>query len=308
VKTDKQFYRLFNACPQLAYELAGLPDPGPCRVQSENFKEIARTADLVLDPKNKKHPSCILEVQFQPDEHIYTRTAIEMALAQRSRRNQAITGIILFRHRKIDPATRPWNQIIKAVYLDEELEKLRKTNPEHVLLDLLAPIYLDKQSELEAKAHIHYHRLRQRPLPELVRQNFIDIFESWIIHRLKTQDPKLLAMTLHLPPPDFDVKDTPLGRAFYEAGHEAGHEAGRKEGREKGREEGREKGREEGRADLALAGIQKLGARHFGKLPRTLDTAIRKLPGKLKVSLFEAMMDMGSWKDVSAWIAKKNRA
>jgi hypothetical protein len=50
-----------------------------------------------------------------------------------------------------------------------------------------------------------------------------------------------------------------------------------------------------------------MGDRHFGKLAKTLDAQIKKLPSKHKEQLFEVMMDMGSWKDVVAWVAKKKR-
>jgi predicted transposase YdaD len=292
MRTDKQFFSIFRACPELVYELAGLPSPGPCQLRSESFKEFARTADAVLEPHDKKQPACVIEVQFQRDETIYTRLVIEMALAQEKKRYRGVQGIIFFARKALDPRTPPWQRVVQAVYLDEALEKLRLEQPEHLALDVLAPICIESDSALEAAAASHYHRIRQQSLPLPQRDALLAVFESWLFERFKTMDRKKLAMILKFP--TADITSTVAGRQILE------------EGMSRGIEQGIEKGIEQGRDAASLEAIRKMGGRHFGKLAKTLDARLKKLPTKHKERLFEAMMDMGSWKDVAAWVAKKS--
>ncbi len=143
MKTDKQFYQIIRACPELIYELAGLPPPGPCRTMSETFKELSRSADAVIEPLDESLPVCVVEVQHQMDASIYNRLAMEMALAQQQRNYRSVQGVILFPRRELDPGTQPWRQIIQPLYLDELVDDLRETKPDHLLLDLLAPTFLN---------------------------------------------------------------------------------------------------------------------------------------------------------------------
>jgi flagellar biosynthesis/type III secretory pathway protein FliH len=94
--------------------------------------------------------------------------------------------------------------------------------------------------------------------------------------------------------PTADITSTVAGRQILE------------DGMSRGIEQGIEKGIEQGRDAASLEAIRKMGGRHFGKLAKTLDARLKKLPTKHKERLFEAMMDMGSWKDVAAWVAKKS--
>jgi hypothetical protein len=76
VKTDKLFYRLFQAQPTLAFELAGLDVPEPERYDfiSLEVKETAFRVDGIVEPPSDRPeaPRGYVEVQFQPDENFFS--------------------------------------------------------------------------------------------------------------------------------------------------------------------------------------------------------------------------------------------
>ena len=74
MKTDSLFYRLFQAMPALALELAGFPVAGRAdyEFRSEEFKQTAFRLDGVLMPAAEvlEAPVVFVEVQYQPDEQL----------------------------------------------------------------------------------------------------------------------------------------------------------------------------------------------------------------------------------------------
>lgn len=69
---DSLFYRLFQAMPALALELAGIPVAGRAAYEfrSEEIKQTAFRLGGVLMPaaEAREAPVVFVEVQYQPDE------------------------------------------------------------------------------------------------------------------------------------------------------------------------------------------------------------------------------------------------
>ena len=84
MKTDPLFYRLFQALPSLALELAGIEIPGAERYafQAEEVKQTAFRLDgLLLPPADLPDaPVVFVEAQMQSDEEFYGRLFAEMFL------------------------------------------------------------------------------------------------------------------------------------------------------------------------------------------------------------------------------------
>lgn len=77
-------YRLFQAMPILALELAGIPisEQVIYQFRSEEIKQTAFRLDGVLMPtaEVRKAPVVLVEVQYQPDEEFYGRFFAEVLL------------------------------------------------------------------------------------------------------------------------------------------------------------------------------------------------------------------------------------
>lgn len=77
MKTDSLFYRLFQAIPSLALELAGITisERAAYEFRSEEIKQTAFRLDGVLIPAAEvwEAPVMFVEVQYQPNEGFYGR-------------------------------------------------------------------------------------------------------------------------------------------------------------------------------------------------------------------------------------------
>ena len=84
MKTDSLFYRLLQAEPTLAFELAGLdvPQHEGYSFISQEIKQTAFRLDGIAEPPSDRPdaPRGYVEVQFQPDEDFYPRFFREILL------------------------------------------------------------------------------------------------------------------------------------------------------------------------------------------------------------------------------------
>jgi predicted transposase/invertase (TIGR01784 family) len=75
MKTDTLFYRLFQALPEVVFELAGLEglDGRNYRFHSEEVKQTAFRLDGLLEPPetNLEGPVVFVEVQMQAEDEFY---------------------------------------------------------------------------------------------------------------------------------------------------------------------------------------------------------------------------------------------
>jgi Protein of unknown function (DUF2887) len=104
MSTDKQIHLLFKAHPQFLFELADLPYPGPCKVQSIEVKALARTADTVFTPRDVTLPIVIAEIQAQKEKTVYNRITINVP----SRGSFCLVANLLTRRHNLG---RPWSKL-----------------------------------------------------------------------------------------------------------------------------------------------------------------------------------------------------
>lgn len=279
MRTDKQVYLIFRAGPELAFELAALPSPGPCRMESTTFKEIERTTDGLIVPEDADQPLSLLEVQFYEDAAIYNRTATMMALAQQPHLPRPVQGMIFFATRALDPQTAPWNGIIRPVYLDEALSALKQSDPLHPLVAVFAPVFIEASNELEGSAKHYYHALENASVAPDLRHTLLRVFCDWLFERLKHKTRKEITMILDLP----DVRDTVVGRELLEEGIE------------------------EGRGEGILSSLTLVGMARFGPCDEKTRGRISRLPESEMQKLLVAMLELDSWRAVSAWLDARER-
>jgi len=135
MKTDSIFYKIFQAFPELIFELIGTANvpASPYQFKSVEVKELARCFDGVfLPPKSVIDcPVVFAEVQFQPKPDFYWRlfSEIFVYLGQYQPQNDWLT-VAIFARRSLDPGLPQhyrWfqlhdatgNQALHRIYLDE---------------------------------------------------------------------------------------------------------------------------------------------------------------------------------------------
>jgi predicted transposase/invertase (TIGR01784 family) len=135
MKTDSLFYRLFQAQPTLAFELAGLAVPEPSRYAfiAQEIKQTAfRLGGIAEPPADRPDaPRGYVEVQFQPDENFYPR----------------FLGEILM-HLGQYPSPHPWRALV--AYPSAGVERLSQTTTPFLDLPNLRRVYLDQLPLLDS--------------------------------------------------------------------------------------------------------------------------------------------------------------
>ncbi|MEZ6127868.1 MAG: DUF2887 domain-containing protein [Planctomycetaceae bacterium] len=70
MRTDKQIYKIPAANPGWFFEVTRITDPGRCEFRSVELKDIALTADGVIEPDASEQPLFVVEFQSQRDETV----------------------------------------------------------------------------------------------------------------------------------------------------------------------------------------------------------------------------------------------
>lgn len=135
MKTDSLFYRLLQAQPTLAFELAGLevPEASRYRFTSQEVKQTAFRLDGVVEPPKDRPdaPLGYVEVQFQPDTGFYLRFLGEVLL-----------------HLHQYPSPRPWHAVV--VYPSQACERHSPVTTPFLALPNLHRVYLDRLPLLDS--------------------------------------------------------------------------------------------------------------------------------------------------------------
>jgi predicted transposase/invertase (TIGR01784 family) len=135
MKTDSLFYRLLQAQPTLAFELAGVnvPEPGRYGFISQEIKQTAFRLDGLVEPPADRPdaPRGYVEVQFQADEDFYPRFFSQMLL-----------------HLRQYPSPHPWQAIV--IYPSAVVERLSSATEPFLALPNLHRIYLDQLPLLDS--------------------------------------------------------------------------------------------------------------------------------------------------------------
>ena len=188
MKTDSLFYRLLQAEPTLAFELAGVDVP-----QHEGYSfislEIKQTAfrlDGIAEPPSDRPdaPRGYVEVQFQPDDDFYPRffSEILLHLGQYPSLNpwQAVVIYPSPAIERLSPATAPLLNLpnLHRVYLNQ-LPLLDSANPK---LWLIALIVTDAAKIAPIVRKVQAHRETQ-PADGI---DWLELLETVLVYKLPT--------------------------------------------------------------------------------------------------------------------------
>jgi len=191
MQTDKEFFRIFKANPELFREFLGIKTKGPCTLKSETLKSLERRVDGVLEFVDRD-PIVFIEIQGYRDDAVYPRLIAAMAQFNIEHPLRLVQGIILFLKPEYDPCTYPWKSFansgqpfFRVLYLEKVLASLAEKDPDHVLLSVFAPLTCRDNDELRRMAGIHYQKLRQYE-PQ-GKEGLLDAFESGLMSRFKNR-------------------------------------------------------------------------------------------------------------------------
>ena len=246
MKTDSLFYRLFQALPTLALELAGIPvsEQAAYQFRSEEIKQTAFRLDGVLTPLegNPEWPVVFVEAQMQVDEAFYGRLFAEIFLyLYRMETVRAWQAVVIYPNREMERLDmRRYGSAVHLpelhrVYLEDWVEAPAPTVGLR-LVQLLA----GKAAEAPARARklLRESAVEENPLPEAV---LLDLVETILVYKLPKMSREEVRRMLELH--DIDLRQTRFYQEVFA--------------------EGLLEGEARGEAKL----LQKLLVRRFGALP-----------------------------------------
>ena len=209
MKTDSLFYRLLQAEPTLAFELAGLsvPDAAGYSFISQEVKQTAFRFDGIAEPPADRPdaPRGYVEVQFQTADDFYPRFFSEILLHLRQYPNpHPWHAVVIYPSQEAErqsPATAPFLGLpnLHRVYLDR-LPLLETANPKLWLIALIvaehaniAPIVRKVQAHHESQPAdgIDWQELLETvlvyKLPIFTREEIHQMLvNKWLMQRMKT--------------------------------------------------------------------------------------------------------------------------
>ncbi|MHC5822592.1 MAG: Rpn family recombination-promoting nuclease/putative transposase [Nostoc sp.] len=295
MRRDSIFYKLFQQCPTLLFELLtnSLEKAGEYRFDSVAVKEPKFEIDGVFLLPESENPGVVYfcEVQFQKDERLYERVFAESYLYFYRNRDRFsdFQVVIIYPSRSLEQSDiRPYQSQLDSpqvnrIYLDE-LGDIREL-PVWVALMVLTTLE-DEQVTQEARYLLARNRKQEtqvgnRAIIELITTIMVYKFEN----KSQREVEEMLGITL---------KETRVYREIKEEGI--------KEGEQRGREQGREQGREAEAFSLILRQL----TRRVGELPQDIRQQVEILTLEELENLGEALLDFNSMADLQAWFNQEN--
>jgi len=237
MKTDKQVYKLLDVNPGWFFELTQITDPGRCVFRSVELKDIALTADGVIEPDAVEQPVFVIEFQAQHDDLIYTRLIQEMVLLQRQQPERKVEGVILFLDQSLDPRTEPWCRVVRVFSVLEQLQQLQRRSPEHPLAAVFRPLVEYSNENLAADAADCYNHIAFSDLDEGTKAVLADVFINWLEQRFRDKGKQEIEEMLVGALPD--LTETQSGKDLIQIGIEKGEARGEARGEAKGEAKGK---------------------------------------------------------------------
>ena len=210
MKTDSLFYRLFQIRPQLFFELLSGASQADCNYQftSVEVKQLAFRIDGIFFPSsgNKKDPFYVVEVQFQPDEQLYSRIFSELFLyIKQYQPVHPWRVVVIYPTRRVersdDPHFQPLLNLeqVTRIYLDELEEG------ENCPLGVrLVKLVTAREKETSQKAQHLLQVVTEEVEEKQLRNDIIDLIESIIVYKFPQMTRKEIAAMLGVD----DLKET----------------------------------------------------------------------------------------------------
>ncbi|MBC6418665.1 MAG: Rpn family recombination-promoting nuclease/putative transposase [Prochloron sp. SP5CPC1] len=225
MKTDSIWYHLFLNFPSIFFELAGQP---PSLADSYSFtsveiKQLAFRLDGVFLPTadTPSLPICFCEVQFQEDDHFYSRlfTEIFIYLRQKQPPNDW-QATILYPNRTMETSPPDWYREffvsgrVQRVYLDELVATTEPTMGIGT-----AQLIVGSQEGAGDLARKLIAQARANIVNSFSQQKFVELIETILVYKLPSKSREEIEAMLGLS----ELKQTKVYQEAKLEGLQQGH-------------------------------------------------------------------------------------
>ncbi|MBD2501374.1 Rpn family recombination-promoting nuclease/putative transposase [Anabaena azotica] len=291
MRRDSIFYKLFQQCPNLLFQLIATPpiNADAYRFDSVAVKEPKFEIDGVFLPPENEGAGVVYfcEVQFQKDEQLYERVFAESSLY--FYRNRAKFSdwqvVIIYPSRSVEQSDiYPHRNLLNGnqvhrVFLDE-LGDIRQL-PLWVALMVLTTIEEEKAPETARYLLNRTNQEVSSPTASVI----IEIITTIMMYRFEQLNRREVESMLGI-----TLKQT---RVYQEIKEEIEDEV-------------RQKAEQEAKAVMANAICRQL-AKRLGELSEEIRSAISALPLPALANLSDALLDFTSLADLSSWLEAQQK-
>ena len=298
MRTDTLFFQLFQTFHTLLFELIDRPisEAEGYKFSSAEIKEKAFRFDGIFMPEANDKPIFLAEVQFQPKEDFYSEFLAEIFLyLNQYRPIQDWQAIAIFARHNSEPTPDKFCQElinlgrIKRVYLED----LRQETNSHGFEIIQLILATEKKAPTIARKLAE--KVEQETNTEL-RDNVVEFIEAVLVYKF----PKLTRQEVEAMFSHSDLKKT---RVYQDAMLE-GVQIGEQRGLQIGEQRGLQICEQRGIVKCQSAMLLRQLTRKFGKISPRIKSQISKLSVAQLEDLAEAIFDLQSSADLSAWIKK----
>ena len=286
MRTDTLFFQLFQSFHTLLFELIDRPiaEAEGYKFSSAEIKEKAFRFDGIFMPTANDKPIFLAEVQFQPKEDFYSEFLAEIFLyLNQYRPIQDWQAVAIFARHNSEPTPDRFCQElitlgrIKRVYLED----LRQETNSHGIE--IIQLILASEKKAPTIARNLAEKVEQETNTEL-RDNVVEFIEAVLVYKC----PKLTRQEVEAMFSHSDLKKTRVYQDAMLEGEQRGLQIGKQEGLQR-----------------QVAMLLRQLTRKFGKISPRIKSQISKLSVAQLEDLAEAIFDLQTSADLSAWIKKQ---
>jgi predicted transposase/invertase (TIGR01784 family) len=205
MKSDRLFYEMFQAAPQIFFELLQITPACPYRFESVTVKSTEKRIDGLLKPERADESLYFLEIQGYPDSSIYWRVMREVATYFEQRpplRNNEWQAVVLFLDSADDPGFGTLAALadVRLVAADL-LTLLQAMDEESLAFNVLRPLLAESEAEVRQNVVGWAGRIARIPdLNDETRERLVIVLTQLIEEKFKTLGYREISQMLKLTP------------------------------------------------------------------------------------------------------------
>ncbi|UHD15443.1 DUF2887 domain-containing protein [Thiocapsa bogorovii] len=263
MKTDHPIYLFLSAGPEAFRVLTGGHRlEGDYRFCSLTIAGLERRLDGIFEPEGHAGPVYVVEFQGQALGKAWYNLLVKIGLYGEEHPEREVVGVGVFLREQDVPGCPSWANRADApllrVALRDVLPEWLAREPDNPYVAVFAPLLIEDDAELRARAPALWHTVQAAAVPAEVREVLGEVLEYWFFERFRGLTAKEIWAMLNLVTP---IQETRAYQSIFA------------EGEAKGEAKGKAEGEAEGKAST----LKRLLTRRFGAVPawaeRRIDAA-----------------------------------
>ncbi len=233
MKTDHPIYLFLSAGPEAFRVLTGGRElAGPYRFCAPTLKGLERRIDGLFEPEGHSGPVYVVEFQGQRADKAWYNLLTKIGLYGEEHPQRDVMGVGIFL-READVPTYPrWANgpaaPLLTVVLRRVLPESLAREPDNPYVAVFAPLLIEDDADLRARAPALWRTVREAPLAEEVRDILSQVLEFWFFERFRGLTAKEVWAMLNLVTP---IQETKAYQSIFAEGKAEGEAQGLAKGK-----------------------------------------------------------------------------